>query len=120
MTHIKQIKNKKTEGRLRRRARIRSHISGNSDRPRLVVFKSNRSIYAQIIDDSKGITLVSASSLKEKKGALMEKAVKIGGEIAALAKKKKIKKVVFDRGGFRYTGHVKALADSARKGGLQF
>lgn len=106
--------------RTRRHGRIRSTLSGTSDRPRLAVFKSNRYIYAQIIDDEAGKTLVSASSIKETKGTMREKAEKVGETLAKLAVEKKIKKVVFDRGGFLYAGHIAAFAESARKGGLSF
>lgn len=119
MSYIKQNKIKKVENRARRHARIRTRISGTSEIPRLSIFKSNKEIYAQIIDDAKSVTLVGASSLKMK-GSLMQKAEKVGSEIAKLAESKKISKVVFDRGGFLYTGHVKALAEAARKNGLIF
>lgn len=106
--------------RNRRHARIRAKVFGTEARPRLSVFKSNRYIYAQIIDDEKGKTLAGASSLSEKKGTMLNKAEKVGAQIAEIAIGKKIKKVVFDRGGFLYAGHIKALAESARKGGLSF
>ncbi|MBI4155699.1 MAG: 50S ribosomal protein L18 [Candidatus Zambryskibacteria bacterium] len=110
----------KKEKRNRRHARIRAKISGTKDLPRLSVFKSNKNISAQIIDDDKAKTLVSAH-LREVKGkTMMEKSAKVGEIIAEKALAKKIKTVVFDRGGFIYTGNVKALADGARKGGLQF
>lgn len=120
MAYYKKNSNKKVEGRARRHARIRSHMSGTSEMPRLSVFKSNRYIYAQVIDDNKGETIVSASSLGEKKGTMIEKAIKVGEAISKLAKEKKVEKVVFDRGGFYFAGHIKALAESARKGGLKF
>jgi len=104
----------------RRHARIRAKVKGTTERPRLAVFRSNRYVYAQIIDDDKGVTLATATSLKDKKGTMREKAEKVGELIAKVAGEKKIKKVVFDRGGFLYTGRVKALADSARKHGLVF
>lgn len=112
-----QIKNEK---RVRRHKRVRAKVFGTSEHPRLAVFKSNRYIYAQIIDDVKGTTLVSATSLKEKKGTMREKAEKVGEVIAKAATEKKIKSVVFDRGGFLYAGHIKTLADSARSHGLKF
>lgn len=119
MAYLKIYKTKKTENRVRRHARIRSHLSGTTEVPRLSVFKSNKGIYAQVIDDSKGVTLASASSLKLK-GTMMEKSAVVGEAVAKMAIDKKIKKVVFDRGGFLYTGHVKNLADAARKAGLTF
>jgi large subunit ribosomal protein L18 len=106
----------KSNIRKRRHSRIRAKIFGTAERPRLAVFKSNRYIYGQIIDDSKGKTLVANSSLG--KGKTDAKAV--GVEIAKLAKAKGFEKVVFDRGGFLYTGQVKLFADGAREGGLIF
>ena len=110
----------KKEQRTRRRARIRAKVSGTKDKPRLAVFKSNTNIYAQIIDDVHSKTLVSASSNEIKKGKPLEKAKEVGMEIAKKAMTAKISKVVFDRGGFLYTGHIKALAEGAREGGLKF
>jgi large subunit ribosomal protein L18 len=110
----------KKEKRLRRHARIRSKISGTSDRPRLSVFRSNKSIYAQIIDDENGVTIVSSSDIKETKGTKIERAQNVGKEIAQKAKEKKITKVVFDRGGYLFAGRVKALAEAAREAGLKF
>lgn len=95
----------------RRHKRIRAKISGTADMPRLSVFKSNRFIYAQLIDDVKGNTLASASSNDAKK---------VGSELAKKALALKIEKVVFDRGGYLYAGKIKAVADSAREGGLKF
>lgn len=114
-------KESKNKLRLRRHSRIRKTISGNKDVPRLNVFRSNSNIYAQIIDDTKGTTLISTSSLvlKLKKNDI-ETAKKVGKEIADLAKKAKITEVVFDRGGYLYHGRVKALADAAREAGLKF
>ena len=106
--------------RMRRHNRIRAKISGTGSVPRLAVFRSARYITAQLIDDEKGITLVSATDLKEKKGTKLERAKAIGISIAQKAKEKKIASVVFDRGGFLYAGRVKALADAAREGGLTF
>lgn len=103
----------------RRHARVRSKIFGTSKRPRLSVFKSNRYVYAQIIDDEAGKTLGASSSLKMK-GTLREKAEKVGESIAKVAVEKNINKVVFDRGGFLYTGHIKALAQKARDNGMDF
>lgn len=104
----------------RRRKRIRAKISGTSETPRLSVFKSNRFTYSQLIDDTKGMTIVAFSSEKAKGKTKTEKAKATGMEIAKLALAKKIKEVVFDRGGFRYTGRIKALADGAREAGLKF
>lgn len=112
--------NPKIANRLRRRSRIRSKISGTSVMPRLSVFKSNTSISAQIIDDSAGLTLASAHSREVKGKGLLAKAVLVGKLVAEKAKAKKIEKVVFDRGGFSYAGNVRALAEGAREGGLQF
>ncbi|NOY99608.1 MAG: 50S ribosomal protein L18 [Chloroflexi bacterium] len=119
------VKNRSV-ARIRRHARVRKHISGTSERPRLSVFRSLSEIYAQVIDDQAGRTLVSASSIDQELRAKMkglkkiEQARLVGEAIAERAKSKGIKRVVFDRGGFRYTGRVKALADSAREGGLEF
>ena len=114
----------RNEMRLERHKRIRKDISGTNERPRLNVFRSNANITAQIIDDEKGITLVSASTLEKelkiKNGGNTEAAKIIGAEIAKRAKKAKINKVVFDRGGYLYHGRVKALADAARENGLEF
>lgn len=114
----------RNEMRVERHNRIRKDLSGTSERPRLSVFRSNANISAQIIDDEKGITLVSAStlesSLKIKNGGNVEAAKVIGEEIAKRAKKAKITKVVFDRGGYLYHGRVKALAEAARENGLEF
>jgi len=110
--------------RLERHKRIRKSLAGTAERPRLNVFRSNANITAQIIDDEKGITLVSASSLEKelniKNGGNIEAAKIIGAEIAKRAKKAKIEKVVFDRGGYLYHGRVRALADAARENGLEF
>ena len=106
-----------------RKRRVRSRIVGTEARPRLSVFRSNTHIYAQVIDDIKMVTLVSFSDLKMKKDAKMNKVVlaeKVGEEIAKLALAKKIKSVTFDRNGFRFHGRVKAVAEGARKGGLEF
>lgn len=114
-------KESRNELRTIRHARIRKNLSGTSATPRLNVFRSNTNIYAQIIDDEEGKTLVSASSLDMKlKGNNIETAKKVGAEIAARALKAKITEVVFDRGGYQYHGRVKALADAAREAGLKF
>lgn len=110
--------------RKERHDRIRKSLSGTAERPRLNVFRSNANITAQIIDDTKGVTLVSASTLEKdlniKFGGNVEAAELIGAEIAKRAKKAKINKVVFDRGGYLYHGRVKALAEAARENGLEF
>ena len=109
--------------RLKRHVRVRGKISGTPERPRLNVFRSNANIYAQIIDDVNGVTLVSANTLeKEFEGATgnAEAAKKVGLTIAERAKEKGITEVVFDRGGYVYHGRVAALAEGAREGGLQF
>lgn len=103
-----------------RKRRIRGKISGTAAKPRLSVFKSAKFIYAQLINDDKAVTLVSASDVKIKTGKKVEKAEKVGEEIAKLALAKKIKTVVFDRSGFAYHGRIKAVAEGARKGGLEF
>ena len=116
------MKVSRNDVRVRKHKRVRAKISGTSDRPRLVVFRSNKHIEAQIIDDVKGVTLVSASSvqLKLENGSNVEGAKVVGAKIAELAKAKKIENVVFDRGGYIYHGRVAALADAAREGGLKF
>jgi large subunit ribosomal protein L18 len=106
-----------------RKNRVRSRVIGTNERPRLSVFRSNSHIYAQVIDDSKMVTLVSFSDLLLKKGEKMTKvdaSTKVGEEIAKKALAKKIKLVTFDRNGFRFHGRVKAVAEGARKGGLEF
>ena len=104
----------------RRRIRIRAKISGTVERPRLAVFKSHKYIYAQIINDDKGHTLVATDSREMKGKTPVECAKMVGLDIAKKAKEAKITKVVFDRGGFLYTGKIKMVADSAREGGLEF
>ena len=106
--------------RKKRHNRVRAKVSGTIERPRLSVFKSNKDVYVQIIDDTKGVTLVATNSLKIKDKPLSEKSKIVGLEIAKLAKTKDISKIVFDRSGYLYTGIIKTLADSAREGGLEF
>lgn len=109
--------------RLRRHKRIRAKISGTSARPRLAVFRSNTNIYAQVIDDENGVTLLSASTLEkefEGYGGNIEAAKAVGTMIAKKALERGITEVVFDRGGYVYHGRVQALADAAREGGLKF
>ena len=116
----------RTEARVRRHIRVRKNVQGTQQRPRLSVFRSLSEIYAQIIDDKAGQTIVSASSidqdLRTKMAGLKksEQAKMVGKMLAERAKGKGVQTVVFDRGGFRYTGRVKALADGAREGGLEF
>lgn len=108
--------------RLRRHARIRKTLSGTKEVPRLDVFRSNSNIFAQVIDDENGTTLASSSSvaLNIKNGSNVEAAKLVGKDIAEKCNKLKIKKVVFDRGGYLYHGRVQALADAARENGLEF
>jgi large subunit ribosomal protein L18 len=111
------------EARLRRHRRVRRHIAGTAERPRLVVFRSNRGIQAQLVDDLEGRTLAAAEHTelpKSFKGSKVEQAAEVGKRLAAAGKKAGIESVVFDRGGYLYHGRVKALADGAREGGLQF
>ncbi|MBI2042279.1 MAG: 50S ribosomal protein L18 [Candidatus Nealsonbacteria bacterium] len=103
-----------------RHKRIRAKITGTSKRPRLAVFRSAGHIYAQLIDDEKGKTLASASDLAIKRGKKSERAKEVGKLIAKVSIEKKIKGVVFDRGGYPYHGRIKALAEGAREGGLNF
>jgi large subunit ribosomal protein L18 len=110
------------EARLRRHRRVRGKIRGTAERPRLVVFRSNRGIFAQLIDDDSGKTLVASSWLDVGKEAdnKTDQAAEVGKALAAGAKKAGIERVVFDRGGYLFHGRVKALADGAREGGLSF
>jgi large subunit ribosomal protein L18 len=110
------------QARQRRHRRVRGKISGTAERPRLVVFRSNRGIEAQLVDDMEGKTLAAASwlGLKSFKGNKTEQAAEVGKLLAANAKKANVETAVFDRGGYLYHGRVKALADAAREGGLKF
>ena len=111
------------QARERRHRRVRGRVGGTAERPRLVVFRSNRGIEAQLVDDLAGKTLAAASWLNLKKsfkGDKTEQAAEVGKLLAANAKKANVESVVFDRGGYLYHGRVKALADSAREGGLKF
>src|SRR5207237_5121507 len=111
------------ELRLRRHRRVRGKVRGTAERPRLYVFRSNRGVFAQLIDDDAGRTLAAASwkDLPASfKGDKTEQAAEVGKRLAAAAKKSGVENVVFDRGGYLYHGRVKALADSAREGGLTF
>lgn len=112
--------NKKQDKRIRLKRKIRAKISGTSECPRLSVFRSNKFIYAQLIDDLANITIISASDMGIDKGTKSEHSVAVGTELAKQAKAKGINKCVFDRNGFKYTGRIKALADAARAGGLEF
>ena len=119
-------KRDKNKERLVRHKRVRNKIYGTTERPRLCVYRSLNSIYAQIIDDEKGVTLFASSSIDKNLEAKLkgktktEQAQIVGADIATKAVKGKIENVVFDRGGYLYTGRVKALADSAREAGLKF
>lgn len=106
--------------RERRHNRIRAKVKGTQERPRLAVYKSNRYLHAQIIDDTKGVTIAHGSTKEMTKDKKMAAAEKLGMELAKRAKAAGISKVVFDRGGFRYTGRVATLAEAARKAGLEF
>lgn len=122
MRAIRKIKTQ-ADRRARRHLRVRKRVNGTAERPRLVVFRSSKHIYAQLVDDDRGVTLVGASDTSE--GIQVEgkgktaKSFGLGALIAARAKEKGIAKVVFDRGGYQYHGRVKAVADGARKGGLE-
>lgn len=110
----------KTDKRIRLKKKIRTKIKGTEARPRLTVFRSNKFIYAQVINDISGKTLATASDVKITKGTKTERAKEVGKMIADVATKAKIKKVVFDRNGFKYTGRIKLVADEARAAGLEF
>ncbi len=118
--------NTKQDKRMRLKGKIRSKVSGTSELPRLSVYRSNKFIYGQLIDDTKGATIIAISDMKAKKGKAGEAGAKrasakaMGSEIAKNAVAKGIKTVVFDRNGFKYTGRVKEFADGAREGGLIF
>ncbi|OQX00941.1 50S ribosomal protein L18 [Candidatus Parcubacteria bacterium A4] len=120
-------KETKNEKRIKRHKRVRAKISGTTGVPRLCVFRSHKHIYAQLIDDENGKTILNSNDLnvelkKDKKaeGRKIKKAFDVGKGIAQEAAKKKIQKIVFDRGGYKYHGRVKSLAEGAREGGLQF
>jgi len=110
----------KQNKRIRLKKKIRVKIAGTKERPRLTVFRSNKFIYAQVIDDTKGKTLATASDVKMTKGTKTDRAKEVGRLIGQVCQKEKINKVVFDRNGFKYTGRIKLLADEARNSGLQF
>ncbi|HTE48759.1 MAG TPA: 50S ribosomal protein L18 [Candidatus Paceibacterota bacterium] len=111
---------KKNTKRIRLKKKIRVKIKGTSARPRLTVFRSNKFIYAQVINDQTGETMAQASDIKMTEGTKKERAKEVGRMISKAALKDKIDKVVFDRNGFKYTGRIKAVADEARAGGLKF
>ena len=119
-------KKSRNEARLRRHFRVRKKIFGTPERPRMNVFRSSKEIYVQLVDDYRGLTLASASTIDQNLRPGMdglsnvEKAQKVGLAIAERAKEIGIEQVVFDRGGYKYSGRVKALADAAREGGLEF
>jgi large subunit ribosomal protein L18 len=110
----------KRAGRYRRHERVRERVTGAPERPRLAVFRSLSHIYAQVIDDRSGRTLAAASDLEVKQGKKSERAKSVGAQIAERAKAAGVGEVVFDRGGYRYHGRIKALADGARASGLRF
>jgi large subunit ribosomal protein L18 len=123
MRSIRKIKTS-AHRRSRRHLRVRKKVAGSAERPRLVVFRSSKHIYAQLVDDLKGVTLAGAADTSEGiqidgKGKVA-RSFALGKLIAAKAKEKGVVKVVFDRGGYQYHGRVKAVADGARKGGLEF
>jgi large subunit ribosomal protein L18 len=110
----------RVEKRFRRHLRVRKKVTGTAERPRLVVFRSLKHITAQLVDDVAGRTLMTVSSSQEDKGKKTEKSTAVGKRIASRAKEAGITKVVFDRAGYQYHGRVKAVADGAREGGLEF
>jgi|SRR3989344_1936105 len=114
------MSNLKVQRRERRHKRVRAKVAGTEVRPRLSIYKSNTRLYAQLIDDDKGVTLVTVSSADEKAKSPQERAQAAAASLAKKAKAKGVKAVVFDRGGFQYLGTVKAFADAARAAGLQF
>lgn len=111
---------KKTQKRDRRRARIRSKVFGTAERPRLSIFKSNTRVYGQVVNDETGKTIFAVSTSDVKGETALARATEMGKKIAEKAKEHKIKTIVFDRGGYVYTGKVKAVAEGAREGGLKF
>jgi large subunit ribosomal protein L18 len=118
MRKVRRIKTR-DDSRARRHLRVRKKVVGTPERPRLVVFRSLKHIYAQIVDDSTSRTLMTVTD-KDASGKKSEKSVEVGRRIAARAKEAGVTKVVFDRGGYQYHGRVKAVADGAREGGLEF
>ena len=116
----RQTTDKKVLQRIRRHHRVRKNLKGTSLMPRLSVFRSNKSLYVQLIDDVKGATIVAATDLKSVSKSKVEKAKELGNMLAKSALAKKIGKIVFDRSGYTYHGRVKSLAEGAREGGLKF
>jgi large subunit ribosomal protein L18 len=114
------IPKSRSEKRVRRHLRVRNKVAGTAERPRLVVYRSLKHITAQLVDDDAARTLATVTSTKLGEGKKSEKSLEVGKQIAAVAKEKGISKVVFDRGGYQYHGRVKAVADGAREGGLEF
>jgi large subunit ribosomal protein L18 len=114
------IPKNRAEKRVRRHLRVRKTVQGTAARPRLVVFRSLKHITAQLVDDDAAHTLATVTSVKVGEGKKAQKSLEVGKQIAAIAKDKGISKVVFDRGGYQYHGRVKAVADGAREGGLEF
>jgi large subunit ribosomal protein L18 len=114
------ISKTRAEKRFRRHLRVRNRVSGTAERPRLVVFRSLKHIYAQLVDDTSHRTLATVSDLSIEQGKKGERAAEVGKLIAERAKSAGITRVVFDRAGYRYHGRIKAVADGARKGGLEF
>jgi large subunit ribosomal protein L18 len=103
-----------------RHLRVRKKVAGTAERPRLVVFRSDKHIYAQLVDDDAGRTIATVSSVKVASGKKTERASEVGKQVAEVAKERGITRVVFDRAGYKYHGRVKAVADGAREGGLEF
>jgi large subunit ribosomal protein L18 len=112
--------NTKVEQRERRHRRIRAKVAGSETKPRLSIFKSNKQMYAQLINDDAGVTVVGLSSKALKGKNMTDRAKELGLAVAKTAAEKKITEVAFDRGGFKYTGKIKVFADAAREGGLKF
>src|SRR5262245_2262492 len=123
MRSVRSIRTQ-ADRRRRRHLRVRKKVAGTAERPRLVVFRSSKHIYAQVVDDAKGVTIVGGSDrtegVKPEGNGKVAKSFALGRHIAEQAKSKGISKVVFDRGGYQYHGRIKAVADGARKGGLEF
>jgi large subunit ribosomal protein L18 len=123
-TKIRRYTSAKQQIRYKRKKRIRARVEGSGDKPRMAVYRSNQHLYVQLIDDTKGHTLVAASTLeeelKDKAGDTIDGAKVIGNVVAKRALAKNIQNVVFDRSGYLYHGRIKALADAAREGGLKF
>ena len=115
-----KIPKSRAEKRVRRHLRVRKAVQGTAARPRLVVYRSLKHITAQLVDDDAARTLATVTSTKVGEGKKSEKSLEVGKQIAVIAKEKGITKVVFDRGGYQYHGRVKAVADGAREGGLEF